>query len=59
MEYKNIGFKKIIEMNFIERINYLIDRTSKNSGKNYNVQDEESSYLDYVFELFYEMIKKF
>ena len=56
MESKNIGFKDIIDMNFIERINFLIDRTLKN--KNYNDQDEESSYLDYVFELLYEMVVK-
>ena len=43
-------------MNFIDRINFLIDRTIKT----YNIynNDEESSYLDYVFELFYEMILK-
>ena len=58
MESKNIGFKEIIEMNFIERINFLIDRTLKSTNKNYNIQDEESSYLDYVFELFYDMITK-
>ena len=64
MESKDIKFKEIIEMNFIERINFLIERTMKNSNsnsnKNYNDndQEEESSYLDYVFELFYEMVLK-
>ena len=64
MESKDIQFKEIIEMNFIERINFLIERTMKNSNsnsnKNYNDndQEEESSYLDYVFELFYEMVLK-
>ncbi len=56
MESKDIGFKEIIDMNFIDRINFLIDRAIKI----YNIynNDEESSYLDYVFELFYEMILK-
>ncbi len=56
MESKNMGFKEIIDMNFIDRVNFLIDRTIKN----YNIynNDEESSYLDYVFQLFYEMIVK-
>ena len=58
MESKDTNFKEIIEMDFIERINFLIDRAMKNSNKNYNEQDEESSYLDYVFELFYEMVVK-
>ncbi len=51
-----MGFKEIIDMNFIDRVNFLIDRTIKN----YNIynNDEESSYLDYVFQLFYEMIVK-
>ena len=58
MESKNIGFKEIIDMNFIDKINFLIDRTIKNSSFSYNGQDEESTYLDYVFELFYDMIIK-
>jgi hypothetical protein len=43
-------------MNFIDKINFLIDRAIKNNNI-YN-NDEESSYLDYVFELFYAMIMK-
>ena len=59
MESKDIKFKEIIEMNFIERINFLIDRSMKNSNSNENnEQEEESSYLNYVFELLYEMILK-
>ena len=58
MESKNIGFKEIIDMNFIERINFLIDRVFKNSNINNIYNDEDSSYLDYVFELFYEMVVK-
>jgi serine/threonine-protein kinase ULK4 len=56
MESNNIGFKEIIDMNFIDKINFLIDRAIKNNNI-YN-NDEESSYLDYVFELFYAMIMK-
>ena len=59
MESKNIGYKEIIDMNFIERINFLIDRVFKNNNINNILYDEDSSYLDYVFELFYEMIGKF
>ena len=58
MESKNIGFKEIIDMKFIDKINFLIERTIKNSNIYYNGQEEESSYLDYVFDLFYDMIVK-
>ena len=57
MESKNIGFQEILDMNFIDRINFLIDRTIKKFNLNNN-EDEESSYLEYVFELFYDMITK-
>ena len=58
MESKIMGFKEIINMNFIEKINFIIDRTTKNINVNNNGDEEESSYIDYVFELYYEMISK-
>ena len=58
MESKEFEFKDIIEMNFIERINLLIERTLKNYNLTNNEENEESSYIQYVFELLYEMIIK-
>ena len=62
MESKDFEFKDIIELNFIERINLLIERTVKNYNLITNNEDndekEESSYIEYVFELLYEMVIK-
>ena len=58
MDSKEFEFKDIIEMNFIERINLLIERTLKNYNLTNNEENEESSYIQYVFELLYEMIIK-
>ena len=60
MESKNIEFKDIINMNFIERINVLIERCTKNytSSNNEENDNDESIYVDYVFQLLYEMIIK-
>ena len=60
MESKNIEFKDIINMNFIERINVLIERSTKNytSSNNEENDNDESIYVDYVFQLLYEMIIK-
>jgi hypothetical protein len=58
MESKIMGFKEIINMNFIDKINFVIDRATKNIDINNNGDEEESSYIDYVFELYYEMISK-
>ena len=53
MESKDFLFKDIIDMNFIERINILIERTVKNYniGNNNDENEEETSYINYVFEL--------
>ena len=61
MESKDFLFKDIIDMNFIERINILIERTVKNyntTGNNNEENEEETSYINYVFELLYEMVMK-
>ena len=60
MESKNIEFKDIINMNFIERINVLIERSTKDytSSNNEENDNDESIYVDYVFQLLYEMIIK-
>ena len=58
MESKIMGFKEIINMNFIDKINFIIDRIVKKINTNNNEDEEESSYLDFVFELYYEMITK-
>ena len=59
MESKDFLYKDIIDMNFIERINILIERTVKNfSTANNAEENEETSYINYVFELLYEMVMK-
>jgi hypothetical protein len=59
MESKDFLYKDIIDMNFIERINILIERTVKNfSTANNSEENEETSYINYVFELLYEMVMK-
>ena len=60
MESKDFLFKDIIDMNFIERINILIERTVKNYniGNNNDENEEETSYINYVFELLYSMVMK-
>ena len=58
MESKGFGFKEIIDMNFIERINLLIERTIKNHDMANNEENEQNSYIEYVFELLNEMVTK-
>jgi hypothetical protein len=58
MESKDFGFKEIIDMNFIERINLLIERTIKNYNMSNNEENEQNSYIEYVFELLHEMVNK-
>ena len=52
-------FDDIISMGLIDKINDLIDKSysEKNINSN-NENDEENFYLDYVFELFYDIILK-
>jgi len=60
-ESKDIQFKDIISMGLIDKVNYLID---KSFSENYLENDDEdnnedeNSYLDYIFELFYDMMSK-
>ena len=58
MESKGFEFKDIIDMNFCERINLLIERTVKNYNTANNEENEQNSYIEYVFELLYEMVMK-
>ena len=58
MESKEFEFKDIIDMNFCERINLLIERTIKNNNLTNNEENESNSYIEYVFELLYEMVTK-
>ena len=58
-ESKELTFDDIISMGLIDKINDLIDKSysEKNINSN-NENDEENFYLDYVFELFYDIILK-
>ena len=63
-ESKEMSFDDIISMGLIDKINELIDKSysekniNANNTNNYNEDDEENSYLDYVFELFYDIMLK-
>ena len=65
VESKEINFDEIISMGLIDKVNYLIDKSYdeknmniNNTNNNYEDNDDENSYLDYVFELFYDIILK-
>ena len=49
-EYKGVGFNEIIKLGLIDKVNYLISKGLEN--------DDDSVYMDYVFELFNELIEK-
>jgi hypothetical protein len=66
-ESPETSFDEIINMGLIDKINYLIDISytdEKNinanniNNNNYNENDDENSYLDYIFELFYDIMLK-
>ena len=63
-ESKDIQFKDIISMGLIDKVNYLIEKSftenynNNNTNNNYDEENDENSYLDYIFELFYEMMMK-
>ena len=64
-ESKDIQFKDIISMGLIDKVNYLIEKsfTENNRINNMNInyeeeENDENSYLDYIFELFYDMMIK-
>jgi hypothetical protein len=63
-ESKDIQFKDIISMGLIDKVNYLIEKSFtennriNNINNNYEEENDENSYLDYIFELFYDMMIK-
>ena len=64
-ESQETTFDEILSMGLINKINDLIDKSyselnnnMNNPNNNYNENDEENSYLDYVFELFYDIMLK-
>ena len=62
VESKDIEFKDILAMGLIDKVNYLIDNSynEENSTKenSYDDNNDENLYLDYIFELFYDIIMK-
>ena len=63
-ESKVTQFKDIISMGLIDKVNYLIEKSftqsnsNNNTNNNYDEENEENSYLNFVFELFYDMMIK-
>ena len=53
-------FDEIINIGLINKVNDLIDKSYSeiNNNLNNDENDEENSYLDYIFELFYDIILK-
>jgi len=48
---KDLQFEEILSMGLIDKVNFLLE-------KSFNNNDDENSYLDSIFELFYEMMYK-
>jgi len=61
-ESKDIQFKDILSMGLIDKVNYLIEKSFSNNNLNTNIyeenNDDENSYLDFIFELFYDIVLK-
>jgi hypothetical protein len=64
-ESKEMSFDEIVSMGLIDKVNDLIEKSyseknieSNNTNNNYNENEDENSYLDYVFELFYDIMLK-
>ena len=61
-ESKEIQFKDIVSMGLVDKINYLIEKSFSDNenlnANNYDEDNDENSYLDYIFELFYDMMIK-
>ena len=62
-ESKEIQFKEIVSMGLVDKVNYLIensfsDNENNINANNYEEDNDENSYLDYIFELFYDMMIK-
>jgi hypothetical protein len=65
-ESKEMSFDEIVSMGLIDKVNDLIEKSysekniesNNTNNNNYNENEEENSYLDYVFELFYDIMLK-
>ena len=60
-ESEEISFKDILSLGLIDKVNSLLEKAynDKNLNSAYGENDEdENSYLDYIFELFYDMMQK-
>ena len=62
-ESKEIKFKDIVSMGLVDKVNYLIEKSFSENGNNlnnnnYDEDNDENSYLDYIFELYYDMMIK-
>jgi hypothetical protein len=60
-ESKDIQFKEIYSMGLIDKVNNLIEKSFSNdnlNNNNYDDNNDEDDYLDYIFELFYDMVIK-
>ena len=59
---KYIQFKEILSMGLIDKVNYLIEKFITNNNITQNTyndnNDDENTYFNYVFELFYDMMIK-
>ena len=56
-ESKDIHFEEIVSMGLVDKVNFLLEKSFNNNDYN-NDDDDENTYLDYIFELFYEMMLK-
>jgi hypothetical protein len=52
---KDIQFEEIVSMGLVDKVNFLLEKSFNNSDYN---NDDENSYLDYIFELFYDIMLK-
>ena len=52
---KEIQFEEILSMGLIDKVNFSLEKSFNNNDYNNN---DENSYLDYIFKLYYEMILK-
>jgi hypothetical protein len=60
-ESKDIQFKDILSMGLIDKINYLMEKSFTNNDNvchTFDENNDDDSYLDYIFELFYDMMIK-
>ena len=55
-ESKDIQFDEIVSMGLVDKVNFLLEKSFNNND--YSNDEDENSYLDYIFELYYEMMLK-